>query len=448
MTAEPATIASTATAAKERSTRCPASPDPIGLGLAARDDIDDVVGWAPRGPRRRSRFDLDPRLVLRARRDHLRDRRSRRAISSTTADSRGEAGFRVALGAVNPNTRHPVVLAMTGSALDEMLPGRIVMAPGHRAAAAAQADGHPLRPGRRARRRLDGDRPAPPAVARRAPAVGDARACRRSSRCSRRPTGSRSIIAAYRREFVTLAGQKADGYLARPAESIASPRAASSSGSRAAATDAGRDPGEIETRGLPPVARRLDPARGAQPGQARAVRDLHDVGPGRRLAQAGRLRAGAARPDRGRLAGRGLPRRRSTSSPTSCSTRFMLCGTREDVAAGAMAFHAEAGLGLPLLQPVLQEDRQIDELIAAAALYAGLPAAGRSGRDRRSRRVRHRRRRRSLRRRLPAAAARRRVPAAPTAWPSDRRLGARRAGPVGGSAASGRSSGRSPTPPR
>ena len=49
----------------------------------------------------------------------------------------------------------------------------------------------------------------------------------------------------------------------------------------------------------------------------------------------------------------------------------MLCGTREDVAAKALAFHRDAGLDLPLLQPVLQEDRQIDELVAAAALYAG-----------------------------------------------------------------------------
>src|SRR5512146_218873 len=54
---------------------------------------------------------------------------------------------------------------------------------------------------------------------------------------------------------------------------------------------------------------------------------------------------------------------------------FMLCGTREDVAAGAMAFHASTGLQLPLLQPVLQEDRQIDELIAAAAIYASIPQA-------------------------------------------------------------------------
>ena len=51
----------------------------------------------------------------------------------------------------------------------------------------------------------------------------------------------------------------------------------------------------------------------------------------------------------------------------------MLCGTREDVAAGAMAFHAGTGLQLPLLQPVLQEDRQIDELIAAAAIFASIP---------------------------------------------------------------------------
>src|SRR3954452_24809338 len=53
----------------------------------------------------------------------------------------------------------------------------------------------------------------------------------------------------------------------------------------------------------------------------------------------------------------------------------MLCGTREDVAEKALRFHTETGLGLPLLQPVLQEDRQIDELVAAAALYASAETA-------------------------------------------------------------------------
>jgi 1,4-dihydroxy-2-naphthoate octaprenyltransferase len=59
--------------------------------------------------------------------------------------------------------------------------------------------------------------------------------------------------------------------------------------------------------------------------------------------------------------------------PDELLDAFMLCGTREDVAAGAMAFHTGTGLHLPLLQPVLQEDRQIDELIAAAAIYASIP---------------------------------------------------------------------------
>src|SRR5205823_12137785 len=49
------------------------------------------------------------------------------SIASALAGDEASASFRVAMGAVNPYTRHPVVLAMTGSALDEILPGRIVM---------------------------------------------------------------------------------------------------------------------------------------------------------------------------------------------------------------------------------------------------------------------------------------------------------------------------------
>jgi 1,4-dihydroxy-2-naphthoate octaprenyltransferase len=59
--------------------------------------------------------------------------------------------------------------------------------------------------------------------------------------------------------------------------------------------------------------------------------------------------------------------------PDELLDAFMLCGTREDVAEKALAFHEETGLGLPLLQPVLQEERQIDELLAAATIYAELP---------------------------------------------------------------------------
>jgi len=54
------------------------------------------------------------------------------------------------------------------------------------------------------------------------------------------------FIAAYRKEFVELAGQKADGYLARPCESIPSLRGILER-LRASATAAGRNPGDIET---------------------------------------------------------------------------------------------------------------------------------------------------------------------------------------------------------
>ena len=101
---------------------------PIGLGLAARGDIEDVVDWA----RRARDAGLDSIWIH----DSYFERDAVSfcsAIASAIGGDgdrslvEGEAGFRVALGAVNPFTRHPVVLAMTGSALDEMLPGRIVM---------------------------------------------------------------------------------------------------------------------------------------------------------------------------------------------------------------------------------------------------------------------------------------------------------------------------------
>ena len=94
----------------------------------------------------------------------------------------------------------------------------------------------------------------------------------------------------------------------------------------------------------------------------------------------------AARPDRRRVARRGL-HTAGKLIPDELLDAFMLCGTREDVAAGAMAFHVEAGLELPLLQPVLQEDRQIDELIAAAAHLRARRRVGRAAGDGRPRAV-------------------------------------------------------------
>ena len=123
--------------------------------------------------------------------------------------------------------------------------------------------------------------------------------------------------------------------------------------------------------------------------------------------------------------------------PDELLDAYMLCGTREDVAAKALAFTVETGLELPLLQPVLQEERQVEELIAAAALYAELPASARW---------------------VAPAAGDEDIPGivATTAGAASRRLPARSPTTAGsgrwrpsgaGSGRRGRSSGRSPTRP-
>src|SRR5207248_9621792 len=47
---------------------------------------------------------------------------------------------------------------------------------------------------------------------------------------------------------------------------------------------------------------------------------------------------------------------------------YILCGTRREVAERAHAYH-EAGMDLPLLQPVVQEEAQVEALLEAALLY-------------------------------------------------------------------------------
>ncbi len=96
----------------------------VGLGIAARGDISDVIDWT----RRARDAGLDSIWIHDSyfERDAITYASAIAGALSTDPDS----SFHVALGAVNPYTRHPVVLAMTGSALDELLPERIVMALG------------------------------------------------------------------------------------------------------------------------------------------------------------------------------------------------------------------------------------------------------------------------------------------------------------------------------
>ena len=277
------------------------------------------------------------------------------------------SSFRVALGAVNPNTRHPVVLAMTGSALDELLPGRIVMGLGTGLPLRLKQMGIPYEPAA--------------ALARVSTTFDELRALWAGERLPSATPGLPPIqpmfppthriplfLAAYRKELVALAGQKADGYLARPAESIPSLRGILARLDEAAIA-AGRDPRSIERAGY--LLSLVDETR--REALNRAKREPFVIYMMSILGDISLRRAGFEGDLRDRIAAAWRAEDYHTAGnliPDDLLDAFMLCGTREDVAQRAMAFHLEGGLELPLLQPVLQEDRQIDELVAAAALYA------------------------------------------------------------------------------
>jgi len=334
---------------------------PIGLGLAARDDLGDVIEWA----RRARDTGLDSVWIHDS--YYERDAISFGSAVATSLAAEPESPFRVALGAVNPYTRHPVVLAMTGSALDELLPGRIVMGLGTGLPLRLKQMGIPYDPAEAVERvsetidrlhalwagqRLPSATPGLPPIQPMFP-----------------PTHRIPLfIAAYRREFVALAGRKADGYLARPAESIPSLRGILER-LRASALEAGRDPAEIETAGY--LLSLVDKTR--REALNRAKREPFVIYMMSVLGDVSLHRAGFEPELRDRIAAAWRAEDYTTAGnliPDELLDAFMLCGTREDVAAKAFAFHANAGLALPLLQPVLQEERQIDELLASATLYA------------------------------------------------------------------------------
>jgi 1,4-dihydroxy-2-naphthoate polyprenyltransferase len=336
----------------------------VGLGLAARGDVEDVIDWS----RRARDAGLDSVWIH----DSYFERDAisyASAICGALAND-PDSPFRVSLGAVNPYTRHPVVLAMTGSALDEILPGKIVMGLGTGLPLRLRQMGIPYSPDE--------------AVARVSAAIDTLRTLWANERIPSATPGLPPIqpmfppvhriplfIAAYRKEFVELAGQKADGYLARPAESIPSLRGILER-LAASATAAGRDPRDIETAGY--LLSLVDKTR--REALNRAKREPFVIYMMSVLGDVSMNRAGFEIELRNRIAAAWRAEDFHEAGkliPDELLDAFMLCGTREDVAAGAMAFHAGTGLNLPLLQPVVQEEAQVIELIESVALYAALP---------------------------------------------------------------------------
>ena len=331
---------------------------PVGFGMAARGSVSDAVEWADRA--RRAGFESVWVHDSYFERD---------AVSYVAAMASQLPGVRVALGALNPYTRHPVVLAMTGSAIDEMAPGRVVMGLG---------TGLPLR---LAQMGIEIGDP----VERVSTCIDTLRALWAGERVAlnpplppiqpmfRPPHRIPIFVAAYRREFVELAGRKADGYLARPAESIPS-----LSGIirrlHAAAEATGRDPRAVETAGY--ILTHVDDTR--REALNRAKREPFVIYMMSVLSEVSLRRAGFEVELRDRIAEAWRAEdfhRAAQLIPDELLDAFIACGTADDVAEKAAAY-AEAGLDVPVLQPVLQEAEQIGRVLEAGQLYGLAPSPG------------------------------------------------------------------------
>ena len=334
----------------------------VGIGLAARGSVSDVVEWADRA--RTSGIDSVWFHDSYFERD---------AVTYATAVAAQVGDIRVGLGALNPFTRDPVLIAMTVSALDEIAPGRITLALG---------TGLPLRLGQMGI-------PYTPdqGVAKVSAAIDTVRSLWAGERL---PAGKEGLppiqpmfapvhrvpvfIAAYRTPMMRLAGQKADGYLARPAESIPGFKTLFDR-MNAAAREAGRDPKAIETSGY--LLTLIDTTR--REALNRAKREPFVIYMMSILSDITLRRAGfdPALGNEIAAAWRVEDYHKAQSLiPDELLDAFLLCGSPDEVAARAWEYH-EAGMQVPLLQPIVQDTDQIDLVFRAARSYgrAGEAAA-------------------------------------------------------------------------
>ncbi len=327
----------------------------VGLGLAGRGDLRDAVEYAQQAESagfesvwvHDSYFERD-------------------AVTYATAIATAVRDIRIGAGALNPYTRDPVLLAMTASALDNLAPGRFVLALG---------SGLPLR-------LLQMGIPFDDTVARVANTIDTVRTLWRGERVA---IGQRVppvqpmfpppyripiYIAGYQARFVELCGAKADGYLGRPAESVPAIRSIRRRASEAARA-VGRDPSDIEFAGY--LLCLIDESRRA--ALNRAKREPFVIYMMSVLSDVSLKRAGFPRELRDEIAAAWRAEdyhRAGGLIPDELLDAFLACGTPDEVARRALDYN-EAGLDLPLLQPVLQEEKQIEWILDAGRIYAGLP---------------------------------------------------------------------------
>ncbi|HXF56938.1 MAG TPA: LLM class flavin-dependent oxidoreductase [Actinomycetota bacterium] len=327
---------------------------PVGLGLAARGSVDRVVEWA----RWARRLGLDSVWVH----DSYFERD---AVTYASAIASQVDGVRVALGALNPFTRHPVLIAMTVSAIDEMAPGRVVLGLGSALPLRLAQMGIPYEPRE--------------AVERIARAIDTLRALWAGERV---PPGTPGVpplepmfppvhhvpiyVAGYRTPMLELAGRKGDGYLARPLESLPSFRAMVPK-VRRAAEQAGRPPDAVHVAGY--LFALVDDTR--REALNRAKREPFVIYMMAIQTDVALRRAGIDLELRDRIFERWRAEDYHGAAsliPDEMLDAFLLCGTREDVAARVWEYR-EAGMDLPVLQPVVQEEEQVRLVFDAAVSY-------------------------------------------------------------------------------
>jgi len=326
----------------------------VGLGLASRGKVSDCVAWAERA--RAAGLDSVWFHDSYFERDAV-------TYASAVASQVPELG--VGLGALNPFTRHPVLIAMTVSALDEMAPGRIRLGLG---------SALPLRLGQM------GIPYAPDDAATRT--VSTIETLRTLWKGERMPPGKPGLpplqpmfapvhrvpiyVAGYRSPMMVVAGEKGDGYIARPAESIPGLRKLLRVMDRAARA-AGRDPDAIDVAGY--LLTFVDETR--RDALNRAKRDPFVIYMMSILSDVTLKRAGFDPEMRDRISAKWRAEDYTGAAALIADDlldAYILCGTRREVAERAHAYH-EAGMDLPLLQPVVQEEAQVAALLEAAVLY-------------------------------------------------------------------------------
>src|SRR5918996_1365049 len=327
----------------------------VGFGLAARGEVSDVLAWAEEARDR----GIDSIWVH----DSYFERD---AVTYGSAIAANLDGIQIGLGALNPFTRHPVVLAMTVSALDEMAPGRVMLGLGTGLPLRLAQMGIPYTPDE--------------GVARVSKTIDDLRALWSGERL---PPGREGVpplqpmfppvhhvpiyIAGYRSPMAELAGQKAEGYLARPAESVRGVKRLVTK-VRRASVEAGRSEDAVHIAGY--LLTFIEDTRRAALNRAKRepfVIYMMSILSDPTLRVAGfdpELRDGIA------AAWKDEDYHRAAEMiPDELLDTFILCGTVDEIAARAHSYR-EAGMDLPILQPVVQDDDQALWALDASLAYA------------------------------------------------------------------------------